>query len=156
MKNSLILFFSARGEDYSVIAGYEAGGDDYIQKPIKPKVLISRLHALLRRFEMEEPVNVSYSNNLINFNNLTIHPERHLIVVGDSEYLIPRKEFKLLMLLSSKPSRVFTRNEIFDHLWGSDNSVSDRTIDVYIRKLRERIGEDRIMTIKGVGYKLKE
>ncbi len=156
MKNSLILFFSARGEDYSVIAGYEAGGDDYIQKPVKPKVLISRLHALLRRYEHEDPAVTSSESNHITFDKLDIVPERHLIVIEDQEYLIPRKEFRLLMLLTSKPSRVFTRTEIFDHLWGSDTSTSDRTIDVYIRKLRERIGDDRIVTIKGVGYKFEE
>ncbi|MBN2613485.1 MAG: response regulator transcription factor [Bacteroidales bacterium] len=156
MKNSLILFFSARGEDYSVIAGYEAGGDDYIQKPIKPKVLVSRLKAMLRRFDNEEPESSNPSSNLIRFENLTIQPDRHLIVCNDREYQLPRKEFKLLTLLTSRPSRVFTRNEIFDHLWGSENGVSDRTIDVYVRKLRERIGDDKIVTVKGVGYKFAE
>ncbi|MFO7657880.1 MAG: response regulator transcription factor [Bacteroidales bacterium] len=156
MKKALILFFSARGEDYSVIAGYEAGGDDYIQKPIKPKVLVSRLKAMLRRFENEEPEIGNSSANLIRFENLTIQPDRHLIVCNNVEYQLPRKEFKLLTLLTSRPSRVFTRNEIFDHLWGSENGVSDRTIDVYVRKLRERIGEEKIVTIKGVGYKFAE
>lgn len=156
MKNSLILFFSARGEDYSLIAGYEAGGDDYIQKPIKPKVLISRLKAHLRRFDIAEFSDVSKSTDIIKFENLAINLERHLIVFKDIEYQLPRKEFRLLTLLTSKPSRVFTRSEIFNHLWGSDNRASDRTIDVYIRKLRERIGEERIVTVKGVGYKFEE
>ena len=155
LKNTLIVFLSARNEDYALIAGFEAGGDDYITKPVKPKVLISRIKALLKRYDNEEELGKPESI-CIEFDNMTIDPEKHLLIISGKEFTLPRKEFKLLMLLTSKPSRLFTRMEIFDHLWGSDNnSVSDRTIDVYIRKLRERIGEDRIITIKGMGYKFE-
>lgn len=152
--NTLVVFLTARGEDYSQIAGFQAGGDDYITKPIRPKVLVSRLKALLRRYghrthEAEE------NTSVLRFNNLVIDVEKHLVFVGNKELLLPRKEFRLLQLLTSKPSRVFTREEIFDRLWGTDIFVGDRTIDVYIRKLREKIGDERIVTIKGVGYKFE-
>jgi two-component system alkaline phosphatase synthesis response regulator PhoP len=155
LKNTIIVFLSARNEDYALIAGFEAGGDDYITKPVKPKVLISRIKALLKRYDSEEETGTSISG-FLEFGNMTIDPEKYLLIIDGKEFTLPKKEFKLLMLLTSKPSRLFTRLEIFDHLWGTDNSnVSDRTIDVYIRKLRERIGENKIITIKGMGYKFE-
>lgn len=154
-ENTLIVFLTARAEDYSQIAGFQAGADDYITKPVRPKVLISRLKALLKRYgnrvESEQE-----NNHVIVFNDLTIDTEKYVVYSRNKELLLPRKEFRLLQLLTSKPSRVFTREEIFDQLWGSDIFVGDRTIDVYIRKLREKIGDDRIVTIKGVGYKFEE
>jgi two-component system alkaline phosphatase synthesis response regulator PhoP len=155
LKNTLIVFLSARNEDYALIAGFEAGGDDYITKPVKPKVLISRIKALLKRYDSEDEINTSISG-ILKFENMIIDPEKHLLIINGREFTLPRKEFKLLMLLTSKPSKLFTRLEIFDHLWGADNiNVSDRTIDVYIRKLRERIGANKIITIKGMGYKFE-
>ncbi len=153
--NTLIVFLTARAEDYSQIAGFQAGGDDYITKPIKPKVLVTRLNALLRRYGQRSEENED-SSAISKFNDLIIDAEKHLVYVGEKELLLPRKEFKLLQLLTSKPSRVFTRDEIFDQLWGTDIFVGDRTIDVYIRKLREKIGDKRIVTVKGVGYKFED
>ncbi len=152
--NALIVFLTARAEDYSQIAGFRAGGDDYVNKPIKPKILVSRLKALLRRYGHRN-VNGENPGAVLKFNGLVIDSEKHMVYVGEKAITLPRKEFKLLQLLTSKPSRVFTRDEIFDQLWGSDIFVGDRTIDVYIRKLRERIGDTRIVTIKGVGYKFE-
>ncbi|HBH48754.1 MAG TPA: DNA-binding response regulator [Bacteroidales bacterium] len=152
--NTLIVFLTARAEDYSQIAGFEAGGDDYITKPIKPKVLVTRLKALLKRYGHRTEYSAT-SDTVLKFNDLVIDAEKHLVYMGEKEMMLPRKEFKLLQLLTSKPSRVFTRDEIFDRLWGADIFVGDRTIDVYIRKLREKIGEERIVTIKGVGYKFE-
>jgi two-component system alkaline phosphatase synthesis response regulator PhoP len=153
--NTLIVLLTARAEDYSQIAGFQAGADDYITKPIKPKVLISRLKALLRRYNNQPLEDQSSTSAIKRFNNLIIDSEKHLVFVNKKEMLLPRKEFNLLQLLTSKPSRVFTRDEIFDHIWGTDIFVGDRTIDVYIRKLREKIGEKSIVTIKGVGYKFE-
>lgn len=153
--NLLIVFLTARAEDYSQIAGFQAGGDDYITKPIKPKVLSMRLKALLKRYGQREEKSSFTSIQVLKFNDLVIDADRHLVIKGEKELLLPRKEFNLLQLLTSKPSRVFTRDEIFDQLWGTDIFVGDRTIDVYIRKLREKIGENRIITIKGVGYKFE-
>lgn len=153
LSNTLIVFLTARSEDYSQIAGFEAGGDDYIKKPVKPKVLISRMRALLKRHgnrHSNEP-----ENNLITFDDLVIDEDRYLVLLNKNEIVLPRKEFKLLTLLASKPSKVFTRDEIFNFLWGTNVFVGDRTIDVYIRKLREKLGEKRIVTIKGVGYKFE-
>jgi two-component system, OmpR family, alkaline phosphatase synthesis response regulator PhoP len=153
--NTLIVFLTARAEDYSQIAGFQAGGDDYITKPVKPKVLTMRLKAILKRYGHRDAVSTKDSGNVMKFNDLTIDLERYLVFYGDKELILPRKEFKLLYLLASKPSRVFTRDEIFDQLWGTDIFVGDRTIDVYIRKLREKIGDKKIVTIKGVGYKFE-
>ena len=153
-KNALIVFLTARGEDYSQIAGFQAGADDYITKPIKTKVLVSRLKALLKRYGFRDTQAVK-DTQVLKFKDLVIDPEKYLVFLNDNELTLPRKEFRLLQLLTSKPSRVFTREEIFDQLWGSDIFVGDRTIDVYIRKLREKIGDDRIVTIKGVGYKFE-
>lgn len=153
-RNTMIVMLTARSEDYSQIAGFNAGADDYITKPIKPKVLLSRIKAILRRYGQRESISSSHEK-VLQFNDLVIDPEKHLVYKGKRELNLPRKEFKLLSLLTSRPSRVFTREEIFDQLWGSDVFVGDRTIDVYIRKLREKIGDESIKTIKGVGYKFE-
>lgn len=151
LENVMIAFLTARSEDYSQIAGFEAGGDDYISKPIKPKVLISRIHALLKRNRISESAAIESEN--FSESDIRIDRERYIIIKGDQELILPRKEFELLTLLMSKPEKVFTREEIFKRVWGDDIIVGDRTIDVHIRKLREKIGEVHIKTIKGVGYK---
>ncbi len=147
LKNVLIAFLTARGEDYSQIAGFEAGADDYITKPIKPRVLVSRVKALLRRTERVESVQQESSI-------LWIDEERYVAIREGKEIILPKKEFELLKLLLSKPGKVFTRDNIFSAVWGNDAVVGERTIDVHIRKLREKIGDDFISTVKGVGYKL--
>ena len=145
--NSIIIcFLTARSEDYSQIAGLDVGGDDYVNKPVKPKVLISRVHALLRRKEEAELV----SREL---NDFTINREKYIIEKGDLEIRLPRKEFELLSLLASKPDYVFKRESILEKVWGTDIVVGDRTIDVHIRKLREKLGGQYIQTVKGIGYK---
>ncbi|WP_421921024.1 response regulator transcription factor [Marinifilum sp.] len=151
--NVLISFLTARGEDYSQIAGFEAGADDYISKPIKPKVFISRVKALLKRSGrvLEEGKNAN--NGLITIGNISIDRERYLIIQDGKEFSLPRKEFELLILLVSRPQKVFTRDEIYSSIWGEKIIVGDRTIDVHIRKLREKIGDEYIQTVKGVGYK---
>ncbi|MDP4662037.1 MAG: response regulator transcription factor [Salibacteraceae bacterium] len=150
-KNIIIAFLTARGEDYSQIAGFEAGADDYITKPIKPRVLISRLKALLRR--KESTVQTEGNADL---KSLKIDRDRYVIVKDDVELNLPKKEFELIALLISVPGKVFTREVILSSVWGEDVVVGDRTIDVHIRKLREKIGSDHIKTIKGVGYKFEE
>lgn len=155
LDNTLIAFLTARGEDYSQVAGFEAGGDDYITKPIKPRVLISRIKALLKRVNFEgEQREVSPTR--IEKGNLVIDREKFLIYLGKKELILPKKEFELLILLSSKPGKVFTREEIFEKVWDDNIIVGDRTIDVHIRKLREKIGDKFIKTVKGVGYKFAE
>jgi len=152
LQNTIIAFLTARGEDYSQIAGFEAGGDDYITKPIKPKVLNSRIKALLKRYnETESPK--EQESTIIEKPDLTIDKERYIVKKGDEELILPKKEFELLLLLISKPDKVFTRDEIFYSIWGDNVVVGDRTIDVHVRKLREKIGDHHIKTIKGVGYK---
>ncbi|MFC2104943.1 response regulator transcription factor [Bacteroidota bacterium] len=151
-QNTIIAFLTARGEDYSQIAGFDAGADDYITKPVKPKVLVSRIKALLKRFKDETNSDTS-QDQIIKQSNLIIDKERYIVTKDKEELILPKKEFELLVLLISKPDRVFTRDEIFSVVWGDDIIVGDRTIDVHIRKLREKIGEDHIKTIKGVGYK---
>ena len=153
LKNTIIAFLTARGEDYSQIAGFDAGADDYITKPIKPKVLISRIKALLKRYREEKTEVQEAEETTIVKGNLKIDTEKFLVFKNDKEIILPRKEFALLLLLVSKPQKVFTREEIFSKVWGNDIIVGDRTIDVHIRKLREKIGEDLIHTVKGVGYK---
>ncbi len=150
-ENTIIAFLTARTEDYSQIAGFETGADDYISKPIKPRVLISRLKALLRRYESKEE-----KNPIIEVGNLQIDRERYLIVFNGDEMSVPRKEFELLYLLASKPGRVFKREEILNEIWGRDVIVGDRTIDVHIRKIREKLGNELIRTVKGIGYKFEE
>ncbi len=145
--NSIIIcFLTARSEDYSQIAGLDVGGDDYVTKPIKPKVLISRVHALLRRIE-------SPKQKKVELTDFTINREKYIIEKGDLEIRLPRKEFELLSLLASKPDYVFKRESILEKVWGTDIVVGDRTIDVHIRKLREKLGGQYIQTVKGIGYK---
>jgi len=154
INNTLIAFLTARSEDYSQIAGFEAGGDDYISKPIKIKVLVSRIKALLKRYsEFETPE--LQETSIKRVGNIMIDLDRYLVTVDDKEINLPRKEFTLLQLLTSRPSKVFTREEIFDYIWGDSVFVGDRTIDVYIRKLREKLGDKHIKTIKGVGYRFE-
>jgi len=148
--DTIISFLTARNEDYSQIVGFESGADDYIAKPIKPRVLISRIQALLRRHSNATPVAVT-----IKVGDLTIDRDKFIILKGEEEFNLPKKEFELLELLMTKPGSVFTRTHILDKVWGEDVVVGDRTIDVHIRKLREKLGEHYIKTIKGVGYKFE-
>jgi len=156
LQDCLVAFLTARGEDYSQIAGFEAGADDYIAKPIKPKVLVSRVRALLKRFRPASEGEADGGKGLIVIGELTIDRERYVVQLRDQELNLPKKEFELLLLLASKPDKVFTRDEIYNAVWGDNIIVGDRTIDVHIRKLREKIGQDHIRTIKGVGYKFLE
>lgn len=151
LENSLKIFLTARSEDYSQIAGFDSGADDYISKPIKPKVLISRIHALLRRLPVNEESKTI--NPITNYGTLSIDTERYLVIIDGEELALPRKEFKLLQLLTSKIEKVFTREEILNKVWGTDVIVGDRTIDVHIRKIREKLNANQIKTIKGIGYK---
>jgi two-component system alkaline phosphatase synthesis response regulator PhoP len=154
LNNTVIAFLTARGEDYSQVAGFEAGADDYITKPVRPKVLVSRVKALLKRTGETTPAPVAVQNeNTMNIGNLVIDKERYLIKINNIEMVLPRKEFELLSLLVSKQGKVFTREEIYHSVWGENVVVGDRTIDVHIRKLREKIGNDHIKTLKGIGYK---
>ena len=148
LSETVITFLTARGEDYSQVAGFEAGADDYITKPIKPKVLISKVKALLRRFKED-----SEAESTVKIGNLTINREEYKILKGKQEIILPRKEFELLALLASRPGKVFKREDILDRVWGNEVVVGGRTIDVHIRKLREKIGDERFKTVKGVGYK---
>ncbi|MBP1839295.1 response regulator transcription factor [Formosa algae] len=148
LKDTIITFLTARGEDYSQVAGFDAGADDYITKPVKPKVLVSKVKALLRRLK-EDTVNES----IVKIGALTINRDEYKIVLEDEEIVLPRKEFELLSLLASKPGKVFKREEILDKVWGNEVVVGGRTIDVHIRKLREKIGDHCFKTVKGVGYK---
>jgi two-component system alkaline phosphatase synthesis response regulator PhoP len=153
LEHTLVAFLTARGEDYSQIAGFEAGGDDYITKPIKPKVLVSRIKALLKRRSIQIEDADSGSVNRIMSGDLVIDKERYVVIKKGRDIVLPRKEFELLSLLISKPEKVFTREEIFDRVWGDNIVVGDRTIDVHIRKLREKLGDKYIKTVKGIGYK---
>lgn len=147
--NTNITFLTARGEDYSQIAGLDVGADDYILKPIKPNVLLSRVKALLRRSTDNKQAGAQ------KFGNILINRERYVVIKDDIEFNLPRKEFELLSFLSSKPGKVFTRDEILRTIWGEDVIVGDRTIDVHIRKLREKLGNEYIKTVKGIGYKFE-
>ena len=149
LSETVITFLTARGEDYAQVAGFEAGADDYITKPIKPKVLLSKVKSLLRRFKESN----GESEEVITMGSLQINREKYLIVNDGIDIVLPRKEFELLALLASKPGKVFKRQDILDFVWGNDVVVGDRTIDVHIRKLREKIGDHRFKTVKGVGYK---
>ncbi len=151
LDNTLIVFLTARSEDYSQIAGFESGADDYVTKPIKPRVLIKRIMALLRRSKK-----VDEKNTTIQIGNIIIDPQRYVVNKDDKTISLPRKEFGVLYLLASKPNKVFRREEIFHEIWGDDVIVGSRTIDVHIRKIREKVGLDNIITIKGVGYKFVE
>ena len=148
IKNTLIAFLSARGEDYSQVAGLDAGADDYITKPIKPRLLVSRVKAILRRKAGIEDVNANEQEG-----DIRIDREKYLVYKEGQELSFPKKEFELLALLISKPGKVFTREVILESVWGGEVVVGDRTIDVHIRKLREKLGDHYIKTIKGVGYK---
>ena len=150
LKEVMVAFLTARSEDYSQIAGFEVGADDYINKPIKPRVLISRIKALLRRVN-----NNNYSEEKLDLGGIKIDRERYLIIKDGTEINLPKKEFELLALLASKPGKVFTRDVILDKVWGGDVIVGDRTIDVHVRKLREKLGDEYIATVKGIGYKFE-
>jgi two-component system alkaline phosphatase synthesis response regulator PhoP len=160
LDNTLIVFLSARNEDYSHIAGYNAGADDYINKPVKPKVLISKINALLRRKALTNKPLKDKANNkktLVNDERkLIIDTEKYVVIKNKKEINLPKKQFEILALLVSCPAKVFSREEIFNKIWGNDVYISDRTIDVHIRKIREKVGDDIIHTVKGVGYKFVE
>ena len=151
LSNTIITFLTARSEDYSQVAGFEAGADDYISKPIKPKLLVSKVKALLRRLKGEETKNLE----TLTVGSIIINREEYKIIKDNIEIVLPRKEFELFYLLASKPGKVFKREEILDKIWGNDVIVGGRTIDVHIRKLREKIGDDYFKTTKGVGYKFE-
>lgn len=151
LKNTIITFLTARGEDYSQLAGFNAGADDYITKPIRPKVLVSKVKALLRRLKVED---VELTE--VTIGDITINREEYKVVAKNEELILPRKEFELLSLLASKPGKVFKRSDILDAVWGNEVIVGGRTIDVHIRKLREKLGNHYLKTVKGVGYKFVE
>lgn len=148
-KDTLIIFLTALSDESSQVKGLDSGADDYVSKPISPKVLVSRVNALFRRINKPDGEN----NGTLKFDNLLIDPVQFLVKVGEEEITLAKKEFELLYLLASKPGRVFLRNEILNQVWGNDVIVGDRTIDVHIRKIRQKLGMDCITTVKGVGYK---
>lgn len=150
LSKSMIIFLSARGEDFTQIAAFDAGADDYINKPVKPKILLKKISSISRRILSE---NNNTSNIIVG--SLVIDRESYTVTLEKDEFALPRKEFELLFLLASKPGKVLTRDEIMFKVWGTQVVVGDRTIDVHVRKLREKIGEKYIKTIKGVGYKFK-
>ena len=147
--DTIIMFLTARGEDYSHVAAYDAGADDYITKPVKPKVLVSKVKGLLRRLQKV----IAKDINEIVFDDIKIDREKYKVYISDNVLNLPRKEFELLYLLASKPDKVYKREKIMESVWGSEVVVGDRTIDVHIRKLREKVGDKYFKTIKGVGYK---
>ena len=147
--NTIIMFLTARGEDYSYVAAFDAGADDYVTKPIKPKILVSKIKALLRRLKKEE------ETEKLRFGKLIIDKEQYEVTQNGNTLSLPRKEFELLFLLASKPEKVVQREKIMEIVWGSEVVVGDRTIDVHIRKLREKIGDKYFKTVKGVGYKFR-
>ncbi|MDC0099858.1 response regulator transcription factor [Crocinitomicaceae bacterium] len=149
-ENIRICFLTARSEDYSQIAGFDAGGDDYVKKPIKPKVIISRIKAILRRDDSRSQEKTDNTSSII------IDRERYVVIQNGKDIQLPRKEFELLALLVSKPGNVFERDLILDTVWGTAIVVGNRTIDVHIRKLREKIGDNYIQTVKGIGYKFND
>ncbi|MEK9782424.1 MAG: response regulator transcription factor [Flavobacteriales bacterium] len=148
LQQTVIMFLSARGEDFSYVAAFEAGADDYVTKPIKPKVLLSKVKGLLRRFKKPDS-----SEMVLKFGDLIIDKEEYKVTQNGQSFSLPRKEFELLFLLASKPEKVMKREKIMEKVWGNEVVVGDRTIDVHIRKLREKVGNDYFKTIKGVGYK---
>lgn len=151
LKDSIIVFLTARGEDYTLIAGLNAGADDFIKKPIQPRVLISKVHSLLKRVKKESPTtSLDVASPM---KGITIDRAKYLVYKNEQKFYFPKKEFELLLLLTSVPERVFTREEIYSKVWGQHLIVGDRTIDVHIRKLREKLGDDYIQTVKGVGYR---
>ncbi|MDG1503258.1 MAG: response regulator transcription factor [Flavicella sp.] len=148
LENTLISFLTARGEDYSQVAGFEAGADDYITKPVKPKILVSKVKSLLRRLK-----NNNAASDSISLGNIVIDKEAYLVLKDSKKIVLPRKEFELFSLLASKPDKVFKREVILERVWGNEVVVGGRTIDVHIRKLREKLGDNHFKTVKGVGYK---
>ena len=152
LKDTLVVFLTALAEDYSMMAGFEAGADDYITKPVKPKVLMSKIKALLRRANIP----TADADTQYTVGDLVVDREGYRVIYKGQEMVLPRKEFELLALLTSRPGRVFTREEIMNQVWGNEVVVGGRTIDVHIRKLREKIGDDSFKTIKGVGYKFED
>ncbi len=146
-KHTIITFLTARSEDYSQIAGFEAGADDYITKPVRPKVFVTKVKALLKRSGADRP-----DGQVLEANGVKVDLERVSVSVEGNDMQLPKKEFELLVLLMSKPGKVFKREEIYSQIWGNELFVGERTIDVHIRKLREKIGDDRIRTVKGIGY----
>jgi two-component system, OmpR family, alkaline phosphatase synthesis response regulator PhoP len=150
LKHVVVAFLTARNEDYSQIAGFDAGADDYIAKPIKPRVLVSRVKALLRRNAPNETVEKEIPSH-----GIVIDKDRYIVIKDGTQLNLPKKEFELLALLCSAPGRVFTRENILTSVWGNDVIVGDRTIDVHIRKLREKLGDENFKTVKGVGYKFE-
>jgi two-component system alkaline phosphatase synthesis response regulator PhoP len=151
LDNSVITFLTARNEEYTQISGFDVGADDFITKPIKPRVFLSRVKALLRRYKSDKPV----ASVIVDLGDIKIDNEKHMVYKNGVAIELPKKEFNLLSLLSSKPGKVFKRENILDLVWGDEVVVGDRTIDVHIRKLREKLGEDYIKTVKGVGYKFE-
>ena len=152
LDKTIVIFLTARAEDYSQIAGLEAGADDYITKPVKPRVFLSKVKSLLRRFNRNEEE--AASQKIIDLGNIVINREKYAVFVNEKEHILPRKEFEIIALLSSKPHKVFTREEIFVSIWGN-SVVGDRTIDVHIRRIREKLNIENIKTIKGIGYKFE-
>lgn len=148
----IIAFLTSRGEDYSQIAAFEAGADDYITKPIRPRLLLSKIESLLRRLSINESSNTASTITP----KLKIDRERYLVELKNNKIILPRKEFELLELLASRPGKVYKREQILSIIWGNETVVGERTIDVHIRKLREKLGDDYIRTIKGVGYTFQD
>ena len=152
LEKTIVIFLTARAEDYSQIAGLEAGADDYITKPLKPRVFLSKVKSLLRRFIRNEEE--AATQKIIDLGNIVINREKYAVFVNEKEHILPRKEFEIIALLASKPHKIFTREEIFQSIWGN-SVVGDRTIDVHIRRIRKKLNIDNITTIKGIGYKFE-
>ena len=150
LSQAIIIFLSARSEDYTQISAYDAGADDYISKPVKPKILIKKISNIAKKIRSEKN-----ALKIIDLGSIKINKEEYVVIKDKKEILLPRKEFELLFLLATKPEKVFTREEIMNKVWGTQVVVGDRTIDVHIRKLREKLGDNYIKTTKGVGYKFK-
>ena len=150
LSQAIIIFLSARSEDYTQISAYDAGADDYISKPVKPKILLKKISNIAKKISSEKN-----APKTIDLGSIKINKEEYVVIKDKKEILLPRKEFELLFLLATKPDKVFTREEIMNKVWGTQVVVGDRTIDVHVRKLREKIGEKHIKTLKGVGYKFK-
>ena len=150
LSQAIIIFLSARSEDYTQISAYDAGADDYISKPVKPKILLKKISNIAKKISSEKN-----APKTIDLGSIKINKEEYVVIKDKKEILLPRKEFELLFLLATKPEKVFTREQIMNKVWGTQVIVGDRTIDVHVRKLREKIGEKHIKTLKGVGYKFK-
>ena len=150
LSETMIIFLSARSEDYTQISAYDAGADDYISKPIKPRILLKKISNIAKKIKSNKNMPI-----VLDLGSIKINREEYLVTQNKNEIMLPRKEFELLFLLASKPEKVFTRDEIMNKVWGTQVVVGDRTIDVHIRKLREKIGDKHIKTLKGVGYKFK-